>query len=172
VGGGLGGGAVDLVEGLEGSGGPDDEATEVTTRGELEEVESGDGGGLDTGDVAESGDKLLAIDLGVVDDKRATSLAVTAATELTLTGTELLGALDLLNILTGTNSLQETKSSGGLGNGSSLEDGGVDNEGNLRDGVDLVATGLEQGNGSGGSQSRDDGVSPSFLVSIEVFETL
>jgi hypothetical protein len=167
VGGGLGGGAVDLVEGLEGSGGPDDEATEVTTRGELEEVESGDGGGLDTSDVAESGDKLLAINLGVVDDKRATSLAVTAATELTLTGTELLGTLDLLNILTGTNGLQETKSSGGLGNGSSLEDGGVDNEGNLGDGVDLVATGLEQGNGSGGSQSRDDGVSPSVLVSIE-----
>lgn len=161
VGRGLGGGTVDLVKGLEGSRGPDDEAAEVTTRGELEEVKSGDGRGLDTSDVAESSDELLAVGLGVVDDKRATSLAVTSATELALTSTELLGVLDLLNIGTSANSLQEAESSSGLGNGSTLEDGRVDNQRNLRDGVDLVATGLEQGNGSGGSESRDDGVSPS-----------
>jgi hypothetical protein len=168
VGRGLGGGTVDLVKGLEGSRGPDDEAAEVTTRGELEEVKSGDGRGLDTSDVAESSDELLAVGLGVVDDKRATSLAVTSATELALTSTELLGVLDLLNIGTSANSLQEAESSSGLGNGSTLEDGGVDNQRNLRDGVDLVATGLEQGNGSGGSESRDDGVSLLALVDLDV----
>lgn len=157
---GLGGGAVDLVQGLEGSRGPDDEATEVTTRGELEEVEGGDGAGLDTGDVAESSDELLAVNLGVVNDQRATALAVAAATELTLTSTELLGLLGLLDIGTGTNSLQEAEGSSGLGNGSSLKGGRVDDQGNLGDVVDLVATGEEQGNGSGGSQSGADSVSP------------
>jgi len=39
----LGGGAVDLVEGGEGGRGPDDEAAEVTTWGELEEVQGEDG---------------------------------------------------------------------------------------------------------------------------------
>lgn len=159
---GLGGGAVDLIKGLESSRGPDDESAEVTTRGELEEVEGGDGGGLDAGDVAESGDELLAVGLGIVDDERATALAVAAATELALTGAELLGALGLLDISTGTNSLQETESGGSLGDGSSLEDGGVDNEGNLRDSGDLVATGEEEGSGSGGSQGGADSVSPSF----------
>jgi hypothetical protein len=166
VGGGLGGGAVDLVEGLEGGRGPDDESAEVTTRGELEEVEGGDGGGLDTGDVAESGDELLAVGLGIVDDERATSLAVATATELALASSELLGLLDLLDIGTSTDSLQEAESGRGLGDSGTLEEGGVDNQGNLRDGADLVATGLEQGNGSRGSQGGADSISPSSDVSF------
>lgn len=90
VGGGLGGGAVDLVEGLEGGRGPDDEAAEVTARGELEEVQGADGAGLNTGDVAESLDELFAVHLGVVDNEGAAALAVTTATKLALTGAELL----------------------------------------------------------------------------------
>jgi hypothetical protein len=159
VGGGLGGGTVDIVKGLESGRGPDDESAEVTTRSKLEEVESGDGASLNTGDVAESGNELLAIGLRGVDDKRATSLAVSAATELALTGAELLGVLDLVDVLTGTNSLQEAESSGGLGNGGTLENSGVDNQRNLRDRVDLVSTGHKQRNGSRGSQGRNDGVS-------------
>jgi hypothetical protein len=159
VGGSLGGGTVDAVESLESTRGPDDESTKVTTRSELEEVESSDGAGLDTSDVAESGDELLAISLGGVDDKRATSLAVAAATELALTGTELLGVLDLADVLIGTDSLQETESGRGLGNGSSLENSRVDNQRNLRDGVDLVSTGLEQRDGRGGSEGGAHGVS-------------
>jgi hypothetical protein len=162
VDGSLGGGTVDLVKGLESSRSPDDESAEVTTRGELEEVEGGDGAGLDTGDVAESSDELLAISLGGVDDERATSLAVAAATELALTGTELLGVLDLGDVLTSTDGLQEAESSGGLGDSSTLENSGVNDQRDLRDGVDLVTTGLEQRNSGGGSQSGNDGVSPGF----------
>lgn len=162
VSGSLGGGSVDAVKSLESTGGPDDESAEVTTGSELEEVESGDGAGLDTSDVAESGDELLAIGLGGVDDKRTTSLAVAAATELALTSTDLLGVLDLADVLTGTDSLQETESSGSLGDGSSLEDSRVDDQRNLRDRVDLVSTGLEQGNGRGGSEGGTDGISPIF----------
>lgn len=161
---GLGGGAVDLVEGLEGSGRPDDESAEVTTRGQLQQVQGVDGGGLDTRDVAETLDELLAVDLGVVDNERSAALAVAATTELALTGAELLGALDLLQVRAGTDGLQKTESAGGLGGGSALEGGGVDDQRDLRDGRDLVTTGEQQGGDGRSSQSRGGSESPGFLL--------
>lgn len=161
---GLGGGAVDLVEGLEGGGRPDDESAEVTTGGQLQQVQGVDGGGLNTGDVAETLDELLAVDLGVVDDERSAALAVAAATELALTGAELLGALDLLQVGAGTDGLQQTESGGGLGGGSALEGGGVDDERDLRDGRDLVTTGEQQGGDGRSSQSRGGSESPAILL--------
>lgn len=160
VGGSLSGGAVDVVEGLEGRRGPDDEAAEVTTRSELEEVEGSDGRGLDTGDVAESLDELLAVDLGVVDDEGTTALAVTAATELALTGAQLLGVLGLLEVGAGADSLEEGQGGGGADNGGGVEDGGVDDERDLSDGHDLVATGHEEGSGGGGSQGGAGSIAP------------
>jgi len=65
----------------------------------LEEVQSENGAGLNTSNVAESTCKLLSVNLWVVDDQWATALAVTAATELALTGTELSGGLDVVNVL-------------------------------------------------------------------------
>lgn len=159
-GGGLGGGAVDLVEGLEGGRGPDDETTEVTTGSQLQQVQGVDGAGLDTGDVAEALDKLLAVDLGVVDDKRAAAVAVAATSELALTGSELLGALDLLQLGTSTDSLQETDSSRSLGDSGTIEGGGVDDERDLGDGHDLVATGKEERRDGGGSQSGSGSEAP------------
>lgn len=49
-----GGRAVDVVEGLECTGGPDNEAAEMTTWCQLEEVQGKHGASLNTGDVAES----------------------------------------------------------------------------------------------------------------------
>ena len=155
---------VDGVELLDGTGGPYDEATEVTTRGELEEVEGIDRAGLDTSDVAESLDKILSIDLSAVDHEGSTALAVTAASHLTLTGAELLGSLSLLDIGTGTKSLKERKGSGGLGDAG--DGGGVDNEGNLGDGGDLVTTGHQEGGDSGRSQSRRSSETPMILLDI------
>lgn len=136
----------------------------MTTRGELEEVESLDGAGLNTGDVAEALDELLSVNLGVVDDQRATALAVAATTQLTLTSTELLGALDLLDVRAGTNGLQETESSGGLGIGRTVESGGVDNQRNLGDGVDLVATGKEKRGDGRSSQGGSGSETPRVLL--------
>lgn len=136
----------------------------MTTGGELQQVQGVDGGGLDTGDVAESLDELLAVDLGVVDDERPAALAVAAATELALTGAELLGALDLLQVGAGTDGLQQTESGGGLGGGSALEGGGVDDERNLRDGRDLVTTGEQERGDGRSSQSRGGSESPGFLL--------
>jgi hypothetical protein len=151
---GLGGGAVDVVEGLEGSRGPDDEAAEVTTRGELEEVQGVDVAGLDTGQVAETLDELLAIDGGVVDDKGTAALAVAAATELALTGAELLGALGLQDILGGTDGGQDLVGGSGLGGLGTLESGRVNDQGNLGNTRDGVTTGQQKGSDSRGGDSR------------------
>lgn len=166
-GGGLGGGAVDLVEGLEGGRGPDDEAAEVTTGGQLQQVQGVDGRGLDTSQVAEALDELLAVHLGVVDDEGTAALAVAAATELALARAELLGALDLLQVGTGTDGLQETESSGGLGESSAVESSRVDNERDLGDGHDLVAAGEEERGNGGGSQSRGSSETPGQMLELE-----
>lgn len=161
----LSGGAVDLVKSLESGRGPDNEAAQVTTRSELEEVEGVDGRGLDTGNVAESRDELLAVGLGVVDDQRTAALAVAAATELTLTGTELLRGLDLLDISTGTDSLQEGDGSGGLGDGSVGESGRGNDEGNLGDGGDVVTTSQQQSGAGRSSQGRGGSEAPTINIS-------
>lgn len=173
VGGGLGGGAVDVIEGLEGGRGPDDETAEVTTRGELEEVEGGDGAGLNTGDVAEANNELLAIDLGVVDNQGTAALAVTAATELALTGAELLGLLGLVDVGTGTDGAEQRDGSGGLGHGSGLEELRVDDKWDLGDGHDLVTAGEEERGSGGGGKGRADSVAPvvESLVSISARAT-
>lgn len=120
------GSAVYAVKSLESSRGPDDESAEVATRGQLEKVESIDRAGLNTGQVASTLDELGTINLGVVDDEGSTALAVTAASHLTLTSSQLLGLLSLDNIGRGAHSGQDGESVGGLSGGTSLEGGGVD----------------------------------------------
>lgn len=166
-GGGGGGGAVDLVEGLEGGGGPDDEAAEVTTGGELEEVEGLDGAGLNTGNVAEGTDELLAVGLGVVDDKGTAALAEAAVTELTLTGAHLLGLLDLGEFGAGTEGLEEGNGSLGLGQGSTLEGLRVNDQGNLGDVGDTVTAGEKQ-SGDGRSSEGRGGSETSVQVSSSI----
>lgn len=165
---GLGGGAVDLVEGLEGLGGPDDEAAEVATRSELEQVEGGDGAGLDTGDVAEALDQVLAVSLSRVDDEGTTALAVAAATELALASTELLGASNLLEVGAGTDGLEEGDGSSSLGDGVSSNELRVDDKGDLRDAHDLVTTGQEKGSDGRGSNGRAGSVALLALVDLDV----
>lgn len=168
--GGGGGGAVNLVEGLEGGGGPDDEAAEVPTGSELEEVEGVDGAGLNTGDVAESTDELLAVGLGVVDDKGSAALAEAAVTELTLTGAHLLGLLDLGEVGAGTEGLEEGNGGLGLGQGSTLEGLGVNDEGNLGDVGDTVTAGEEQSGDGRSSEGR--GGSKTSLANVDLLVPL
>ena len=163
---GLGGGAVDLVKSLERRRGPDDEATEMATGSELEEVQGVDGRGLDTGDVAESADKLLSILVGVVDDEGTATLLVATVSQLTLTGTELLRVLDLLDVLASTDGLEERKSGRRLGNGGVGESSRRDDERNLGDGGDLVATGKEKGGAGRCSDGGSSGETPEHCVSL------
>lgn len=161
---GLSGAAVDGVEGGEGVRRPDDETAKVSTRGKLEEVEGVDVAGLDTGDVAEGLEELLAVLGGVVDDEGTTALDVAAVPQLTLTGAELAGVLDLLDIGGGTDGLEEVDGLGGLLQGTVGEGGAGDDEGNLRDGTDTVATGEEKGSAGRGSDGRNGGETPAKLL--------
>jgi hypothetical protein len=145
---------VNFVQSSESRGGPDNEATEVTTGGELEEVEGVDGGGLDTGDVAEGLDELLAVGLGVVDDEGTTALAETTATHLTLTGTGLLGLLDLHEVRAGTDSLEEGNGGLGLGDSGALEGLGLNDEGDFGNVGDTVTAGEQKRRNGRSSQGR------------------
>ena len=167
---GLGGGAVDLVESGESRRRPDDEAAKVTTRGELEEVERVDGAGLDTGDVAESKNKVLAILLGVVDDERTTALLVAATPQLTLTSADLARVLGLLDVSTGTDSLEKGNGGGGLLDGAISEGGRGDDEGNLGDGGDGVTAGKEKSRAARGGERG--GGRETLLVEVDLLVPL
>jgi hypothetical protein len=157
---GLGGAAVDGVEGGEGVGRPDDETAKVTTRGELEEVEGVDVAALDTGDVAEGLEELLTVLGRVVDDQGAATLDVATVPQLTLAGAELAGVLDLLDIGGGTDGGEEVDGLRGLLHGTIGEGGAGDDERDLRDGTDAVATGEEKGSAGRSSNGGNGGETP------------
>lgn len=165
----LGGAAVDGVEGGECGGGPDDETTEVTTWGELEEVESVDGAGLDTWDVAESADKFLAVLLWLVDDERSTTLLVATTPQLALAGTQLAGVLDLLELRSSTDGVEESDGSRGLLDGTT-EGRGRNDEWDLWDGGDVVTAGEEQSSAGRGSDGR--GSSETLLAKVDLLVPL
>lgn len=88
-------GAIQTIEGLEGGLGPDDEATNLSSRSELEEVQSLDGEDGDTGEIAHSKRERRL----VLDDNEGTQLlAVATVAGLALAGAELLGVLSLDDI--------------------------------------------------------------------------
>ena len=165
---GLGGGAVDGVKGGEGGRSPDAEASKVATWCELEKVQGVDWAGLDTWNVAESADELLSILLWLVDDERATALLVAAVPQLTLASAELARVLDLLNLGGGTDGVEEVDGLGGLLQGTVGEGGAGDDEGNLRDGTDAVATGEDKGSAGRSSDGRNGGETPGQMLVFPV----
>lgn len=164
MGGGLvtGLGSPDLVDGVEGILSPDHETAKVGTRGELEKVEGVNRSDLNTGDVAEGLDNTLVL---LVDDKGTEALGGAAATVLTLTSTEGLAVDDAGNVLLGTNVLEELKSLLGLGEGLDV---GANDEGDLRDLLDLVATGENKGGDTGGSNGSGSSVALLVLVHLDM----
>lgn len=133
--------AEDTVECLKGILGPDDEATEVTTRGELEEVKSVNVDEVNTGEV--SGGSLDALVLLTVDDQGASAENVSGVSQLTVASSDFLGISGSLDVFTSTNVLEGGEE--GLG-GVNVE--GVNNEGKLGDIQDFVASGKNEGSNS------------------------
>ena len=138
---------------------PDDEAAKMTTRGELEEIESLDAGKFDTGEVAEC---LYDAVIFAVDDERATALAVATVAHLSLSGAESARVCDLDDIGVSVDALQEGDCFLGLVEGF---DGGGDDERNLGDLLDAVATGEDE-RGEGRSSEGGDG-SETTLVLVD-----
>jgi hypothetical protein len=133
--------AEDTVEGLEGIAGPDDEATEVTTRGELEEVKSVNVDEVNTGEV--SGGSLDALVFLTVNDQRTSAEDVSGVSHLTVASSDFLGVSGSLDVFTSTNVLEGGEESLG---GVDIE--GLNNEGKLGDIHDSVASGENEGSNS------------------------
>ena len=136
----------DTVEGLEGVLGPDDESAEVTTGGELEEVKSVNVDEVDTWEV--SGGSLHILILLSVDDEGTTSEDISGVSHFALASSDLLGVSGSLHVITSTNTLEGLEE--GL-SGVNIE--GLNNQGELGDVLDLVASSHNQGSDSGCSNS-------------------
>jgi hypothetical protein len=154
-------GTEDVVEVLEGIGGEDDEAAEVTTGGELEQVKSVDVAHIDAGEV--TGDSLDVGVLVTVDNKGTLGHGETGVSLLVGTSTKGLGGANSLHVLGGTNLFKSSEK--GLG-GVNVE--GVDDERELRHGVNVVTSGQNEGSDSGGGEGGGDGVSLLVLVDLAV----
>jgi hypothetical protein len=155
--------AEETVEGLEGVLSPDDESAQVTSRSKLEQVQARDVGQLDARNVAESLDDGTLV---LVDNQRTTTLDVASVSHLALTTTDVVGVLDLLDVLEGVNRLEELN--GLLGLDDTVESGLVDNQGDLSDLFDAVTTSHNKRSQSRGSQSGANGVSALVLVGLSV----
>eukprot|EP00960_Hanusia_phi_P055351 762947-Hanusia_phi.AAC.12 len=136
------------VELLEGRLGPDDEAAEMATRSELEEVQPVDASDLEAGNVPES--LLDAVVVGV--DKEGTlPLNVSPVPHLTLTTANLPGLLDVVDVIHSLDELEEVESVLGLGVRLDLVG---DNKGHLRHIVHAVTTSHEESWHGGSSEGR------------------
>ena len=155
-------GTEDLIQEAERTLSPDDETAKVATGRELEKVEAADVDELNTGEVAERLDDALVL---VVDDKRATALAVTAVPELARARAELAGVGHLDNVRVRLEALEESDSLLGLGERLSLAG---DDEGDLLDLLDAVATGQDERRESGRSKGGDDSEAALVLVDLDV----
>jgi hypothetical protein len=151
-------GTEDLVEGLESILGVDDETTEVTTGGELEEVKSVNRADINTSKV--SGSSLEGWVLITVNDKGTLSHDEAGVSHLTGTASGGLGFADSLEVLLGTKLVQSLEQVLG-----SLNVEGVNNKRKFRNIHNSVTSGEDERSDSGGSQSRGDGVS--LLVDID-----
>jgi len=151
-------GTEDLVEVLESILGVDDETTEVTTGGELEEVKSVDGADINTSKV--SGGSLDGWVLITVDDEGTSSHDEAGVSHLTGTASGGLGFADSLEILLSTEFVQSLEQVLG-----SLNIEGVNNEREFRNIHNSVTSGENERGNSGSGQSRGDGVS--LLVDID-----
>lgn len=132
----------------------------MTARGELEEVQSVNAHDLNTRDVAEG---LLDAVVVAVDNEGPLALDVAPVPHLTLALANLLGLLDVLNILDSLVRLEEGKSLLGLGDGLDLV---ADNKGDLHDLADLVAASHEKSRHSRGSESRANSNTPLVVVGL------
>lgn len=160
---GLGGvGTVDRVQGFEGTLGPDDESTQVSTRGQLQQAQVLDVGGFDTWDVSQGLDKTVVLG---VDDQWTSSLGESSTSQLTLTGSQLLGLDDLDNVLVGTDGLQD--GNGVLGLGDGLEVVG-DDQRQFLDLFNSVTSGQNQRGDGRGSDGRGSGITLLVMVDLDV----
>lgn len=155
-------GAEHLIEQIEGTLCPNDEAAEVSTRGKLEEIQAPNIDELDTRQVAECLNNAVVL---VEDDKRATTLAVAAVTHLTLASTEFTRVRHLSDIRVGIQGFEESDSFLGFLEGLCCT---LNYEGNLSNLLNAVTTGQDKGWKGRSCKCGDGSKATLILVDLDV----
>lgn len=148
-----------LVQHLESVSGEDDESAEVTTWGELEEVESVHGASVNTWEVA--GGSLQVGVLVTVHNKWTLGHGEAGVSHLVEASAGGLGGTDSSQVLGDTDGLEGSEE--GLG-GVNVE--GVHDKWELWHAVNVVTSGKDEWGNSGGSQGGGNGVS--LLVGVDL----
>ena len=152
-------GTEDVIELLEGILGEDDKSSKMTTRGELEEIQSGDVASVDAGKI--SGGRLDLAVLVTVDDQRSLAEGETRVSHLALASAGSLGGADTGEVTSTTNVVEALEESSSL-----LLVEAVDDERKLGHIIDLMTTGHDEGTASGGGESGGNSVS--LLVGVNL----
>lgn len=159
-------GSEDGVKGLESRLGPDDKTTDVTTRGELEEVKTVDVAEIQTLDVAEGSDKGIVSTLLVVDEERASTLDITSVSGLTLTSADGVGVSNTFQVSTSSEGLEEGNSFLGLGDRVNVNIS--DYQRNFSNLLNAVTTGQNKRGKRGGREGRASGITTLSLADLDV----
>jgi len=153
----------DGIEGVEGILSPDDEATDVATGGELEEVEAVHVGDLYASQVAEGGAELL---LAGSDEEGSTALHEAASASLALSGAETARGLDALHIGVSLHGLEQRERLLGLRH--IREIGRGEHKGDLGEIIHTVTTSHHQGGDGGRGERGHNGETALSLVHASV----
>jgi hypothetical protein len=127
-------GSEDKVQFLEGTGGEDNESSEVTTWGELEDVKSSDVADINTWQVSSGSSDTLGF--VIIDDKWSLSQDVLGVSIFSLTSSGMSGFSNLVEIITNSEVVEGTDEGFGVWEVKVVED-----EGELWDIADLMASG-------------------------------
>jgi len=101
-------GTENVIKGFKSILSPDDESSDVSSWSELEKVESGDVNDFNTWDVSQGLDEWDV--LSAIDDQWSSSGSVPSISLFSSTGSNSGGVDDLLNVVPGTDELQESNS--------------------------------------------------------------
>lgn len=149
------------VQGSEGRLSEHEESSEVTTRGELEDVKSVDIAGVNTREV--SGGSLDGVFVVVVDEERSLSDNVFGVSVFALSSSGMSVVSNLGEVISATKSVQGGEQRLGVGEGE-----GVNDEGELRNGVDEMSSGHHERSAGGSSEGSGDGMSSLGDVDLSV----
>lgn len=151
----------DAIEGSESGLGEDEESTEMTTRSELEDVESVDIANINTRQVASILGKITIII--VVDDKRTLAQNITGGSEFTNTSSGVSVVLDLKELIGAAELVEGVEDILGL-----LTSESINNKREFWDRVNLMATSHNERSASRGSEGRGNGMSSLGDVALSV----
>jgi hypothetical protein len=155
-------GAKDIVKESERSLSPDDKAADMSTRCELEKIETTDIDELDTRQVAEC---LHDATVFIVDYERTAALAMATVAQLSLTGAKLARVGDLYDVAVRTKGLEKRNCLLCLVEGLN---GITNDEGNLLDLLNAVAASEDERRKRRGGKRRNSGKAALVLVHLNV----